>query len=148
MSAPLFDLGRFVEAQAPVYDRALGELRKGRKTSHWMWFVFPQIRGLGLSTMSKRYAISSLEEAIAYLAHPLLGARLRECTQAVLDVRDRRLEEIFGGIDAIKFCSCMTLFAQAAPAEALFRSALDRYCGGKVDGETIKLLRSPDPRVL
>lgn len=144
----LFELERFVEAQAPVYDRALGELRTGRKASHWMWFIFPQIRGLGQSSMSRRFAISSHEEAAAYLAHPLLGMRLRECTQAVLHVRDRTLKEIFGAIDAIKFCSCMTLFAQAAPGDALFRSALDGYCDGKVDGETIKLLRTPDPKLL
>jgi uncharacterized protein (DUF1810 family) len=144
----LFDLERFVDAQAAAYDRALGELRRGRKTTHWMWFIFPQIRGLGASATSRRFAISSLEEAIAYLAHPLLGSRLRECTQAVLDIEDATLHEIFGGIDSLKFCSCMTLFAQAAPGDPLFRAAIDEYCLGNSDAETLRLLRTPDPRAL
>ena len=146
--SPLFDLERFIEAQAPVYDRALGELCAGRKSTHWMWFIFPQIRGLGQSSMSRRYAISSREEAVAYLIHPILGARLRECTQTVLNVDGRTLKEIFGGIDSLKFCSCMTLFAHAAPGDSLFQSALDTCCDGKADGETITLLRTPDPKLL
>lgn len=144
----VFALERFVEAQAPVYDRALGELRRGRKTTHWLWYIFPQIRGLGESSTSKRYAISSLQEAIAYAAHPVLGARLRECTQAVLNAGDRTLKEIFGGIDSLKFRSCMTLFLQAVPDEPLFRSAIDELCTGDLDAETLRLLKEPDPRLL
>jgi uncharacterized protein (DUF1810 family) len=143
-----FDLDRFVVAQAPVYAEVVRELRNGHKSSHWMWFIFPQIRGLGRSSLSRLYAIGSLDEAVAYLAHPLLGTRLRECTQLVLDVTGRSLADILGGIDATKFRSCMTLFSHAAPGEALFRSALDKYCDGKPDGETLRILRSPDPRRL
>jgi len=125
------NLGRFVEAQAPVHDRALAELKAGRKQSHWMWFVFPQIAGLGRSPMAQHYAIQNLAEARAFLAHPLLGARLRECTQAVLDVEGKTAHEIFGSPDDLKFRSSMTLFAHAAPGEELFRAALEKYFDGE-----------------
>jgi len=125
------NLGRFVEAQAPVHDRALTELKAGRKQSHWMWFVFPQIAGLGRSPMAQHYAIQNLAEARAFLAHPLLGARLRECTQAVLDVEGKTAHEIFGSPDDLKFRSSMTLFAHAAPDEELFRTALEKYFAGE-----------------
>ena len=101
-------LDRFLEAQAPVYAQVLGELRAGRKASHWMWFIFPQIAGLGQSATSRAYAIQSLAEARAYLAHPVLGARLRECCQAVMNIRGKSAEDIFGAIDAMKFRSCLT----------------------------------------
>lgn len=134
------NLGRFVEAQAPVYDRALAELKAGRKQSHWMWFVFPQIAGLGHSPMAQHYAIQNLAEARAYLAHPLLGARLRECAQAVLDVEGKTAHEIFGSPDDLKFRSSMTLFAHAAPDEKLFRAALEKYFDGKEDALTLEKL--------
>ena len=135
------NLDRFVEAQAPVYDRALVELKAGRKQSHWMWFVFPQIAGLGRSPMAQHYAIQNLAEARAYLAHPLLGARLRECTQAVLDIEGKSAHDIFGSPDDLKFCSSLTLFAQAAPDEKLFRAALDKYFNGEADPLTVEKLR-------
>jgi len=135
------NLGRFVEAQAPVHDRALAELKAGRKQSHWMWFVFPQIAGLGRSPMAQHYAIQNLAEARAYLAHPLLGARLRECTQAVLDVEGKTAHEIFGSPDDLKFRSSMTLFAHAAPDEELFRAALDKYFDGEEDALTVDKLQ-------
>ena len=131
-----FDLERFVEAQDPVYPRALAELREGRKRSHWMWFVFPQLRGLGHSPMAWRYGIASLAEARAYLAHPVLGPRLLACTQAVLGVQGRSALEIFGSPDDLKFRSCVTLFARAAPDPAPFCDALDRYFGGAPDPAT------------
>ena len=123
------NLERFVTAQEPIYTEVLDELRAGRKTGHWMWFIFPQIIGLGHSPMSERYAIRSLAEAQAYLAHPLLGARLRECAGLVLEITGRTAEEVFGPIDARKLRSCMTLFHRAAPDEALFRQVLDRFAG-------------------
>ena len=134
------DLRRFVEAQDGVYERALGELRGGRKTGHWMWFVFPQIAGLGFSAMSQRYAIGSLAEARAYLAHPVLGERLRECAAAVLAVEGSSAEQIFGGIDAVKLRSSMTLFARAAPDEPVFQQVLDRHFDGKPDWMTDQML--------
>ena len=132
-----FDLERFVQAQDPVYDRVLAELRAGRKTSHWMWFVFPQIAGLGSSPTSVRYAISSLDEARAYLDHPVLGARLRECTAILLDLPGADAFDIFGGIDALKLHSSMTLFAHAAPDDPLFRTVLDRYFDAQSDPKTL-----------
>jgi uncharacterized protein (DUF1810 family) len=134
------DLDRFLVAQAPVYATVLDELRRGRKTSHWMWFVFPQIAGLGRSEMSVRFAIGSLDEASRYLSHPVLGARLRECAEAVLAVRGRTAEEIFGTIDARKLCSSMTLFQRAAPDESVFGQVLGRYFGGVPDAATDELL--------
>jgi uncharacterized protein (DUF1810 family) len=136
-----YDLRRFVEAQAPVYHDVLAELRAGRKQSHWMWFVFPQIAGLGRSGTARFYAISALAEVRAYLDHPVLGVRLRECTELVLAVEGRSAHEIFGSPDDLKFRSSMTLFAEAAPGEALFRYALERYFGGETDQRTLDLLR-------
>jgi uncharacterized protein (DUF1810 family) len=131
-----YDLARFVHAQADVYDTALTELRRGRKASHWMWFVFPQIAGLGLSPMSQRYGIASLEEARAYLEHPVLGPRLRECAEAVLAVGGASAEDIFGSVDAKKLRSSMTLFHRAAPHEAVFREVLERHFRGEADTRT------------
>ena len=134
-NAPL-DAQRFVDAQAPVIDRVRAELRAGRKRTHWMWFVFPQIAGLGNSAMAVRYAIGSLDEARAYLAHPILGPRLRECTQLVLAVQDRTIDAIFGHPDNLKFRSSMTLFAKAAPEERVFADALTKHFSGEMDERT------------
>jgi uncharacterized protein (DUF1810 family) len=131
-----FDLERFVLAQEPAYDGVLEELRRGRKTGHWIWFIFPQVAGLGSSPISQRFAIASLDEARAYLAHAVLGARLRECAGIVLATRGRSAEEIFGSIDALKVRSCMTLFHRAAPDEPLFAQVLDRCYGGVADEAT------------
>ncbi|HSE74880.1 MAG TPA: DUF1810 domain-containing protein [Dongiaceae bacterium] len=136
-----FDLQRFVDAQAPVYGRVCGELRNGRKQSHWMWFIFPQIAGLGHSPMAQRYAISSLAEAKAYLEHPILGPRLRECTRLVLSVEGRSAREILGAPDDMKFRSCLTLFAHAAPEEPLFHDALRKYFYGAFDPLTVEKLQ-------
>ena len=135
-----FDLDRFVRAQAVSYADALAELQRGRKSSHWMWFVFPQIAGLGLSPMARCYAIASLDEARAYLAHPILGERLRACTDAVNGVSGRTANQVFGAPDDMKFRSSMTLFARADPADARFRAALARYCGGREDPRTVEIL--------
>ncbi len=135
-----FDLERFVEAQASVYGDVLAELRAGRKRSHWMWFVFPQIAGLGFSFMARRFAIASLAEAKAYLAHPVLGARLRECTALVNAVQGRSVDEIFGSPDNMKFRSSMTLFAEAANDKAIFEEALRKYFGGEKDAATLERL--------
>ena len=139
MAAP-FDLQRFVAAQDACYDTVLAELRRGRKESHWMWFVFPQIAGLGRSATAQYYAIGSLDEARAYLSHPRLGPRLRECVAAAMAVPDRTAEEVFGSIDAVKLCSSLTLFASAAPDEPLFHAALDKYFSGSKDPLTLELL--------
>ena len=138
-----FDLQRFVDAQADVYEDVHDELHAGRKTSHWMWFVFPQLRGLGHSPMAQHYGIASLDEARAYLAHPLLGERLRECTRLVLGVDCRNARAIFGSPDDFKFRSCMTLFGFAAPDEDVFAQALDRHFGGEPDPRTLELLGIP-----
>jgi uncharacterized protein (DUF1810 family) len=138
------ELQRFVDAQNPVYEQVQQELERGEKTSHWMWFVFPQLEGLGSSPMAKRFAIRSLAEAVAYLAHPVLGGRLRECTRLVLNVEGRDVTEIFGSPDDLKFRSCMTLFARAAPTERLFQDALDGYFGGEPDALTLRML-GPGP---
>jgi uncharacterized protein (DUF1810 family) len=135
-----FRLERFVEAQRPVYDTVVSELRAGRKRSHWMWFIFPQIAGLGHSAMAQRFAIASLGEAIAYLAHPVLGPRLRECAALVAGIDGRSINEIFGDPDDRKFWSSMTLFARAAPEEAIFRECLRRSFGGESDPETLTRL--------
>jgi uncharacterized protein (DUF1810 family) len=135
-----FNLERFVEAQELVYDQVRRELRAGRKASHWMWFVFPQIAGLGHSPTSVRFAISSLDEAKAYLAHPLLGARLVECARLALDAEGRSAGEIFGAIDEVKFRSSMTLFARAARGEDVFRRCLDKYFAGAPDDATLARL--------
>lgn len=135
------DLERFVAAQEPVYARVVDELRRGRKSSHWMWFVFPQIAGLGRSEMSRYYAIASLEEARAFLAHPVLGARLRECANAVLAApAARSAEDILGSVDAVKLRSSMTLFRRAVPDDALFARVLERFYEGVADPATDALL--------
>ncbi len=136
-----FVLERFVHAQKGVYETALAELRAGRKTTHWMWFIFPQLEGLGSSLMATRYAISGLPEARAYLAHPVLGPRLIECVEAVVGVTGRSAQVIFGSPDDIKFRSCLTLFAAAAPWEAMFTTALDTYYGGVRDPVTAERVR-------
>jgi len=132
-------LQRFVDAQDAVYDEVRAELRAGRKRSHWMWFVFPQLEGLGGSPTARRYAIRSLAEARAYLAHPVLGSRLRECTRLVNAVGAQRIDDIFGYPDDLKFRSCMTLFAAAGDDEA-FRQALERHFGGSPDPLTLQRL--------
>ncbi len=134
-----FDLQHFVEAQAPVYSQVRAELQRGRKTTHWMWFVFPQVAGLGLSPMAARYAIGSAAEAQAYLAHPLLGARLRECTALTLGVEGRTAHEIFGSPDDLKFHSSMTLFAAVAEGGMIFDAALRKYFAGG-DARTLEIL--------
>ena len=131
---------RFLAAQEPVFDSVLAELRAGRKSSHWIWFIFPQIAGLGHSAMAQQFAIASLDEAKAYLQHPVLGPRLRECTQLVLDVEGRSAEEIFGYPDNLKFRSCMTLFLTAATDNTLFKNALLKYFDGKPDQMTLDIL--------
>jgi uncharacterized protein (DUF1810 family) len=138
------DLDRFVRAQArgSTYDAALAELRAGHKHSHWMWFVFPQIAGLGQSPTSRMYAIASLQEARAYLAHPVLGARLLECAQTLLGLQSVSAEQVFGGIDAIKLRSSMTLFMRAQPSQQLFADVLERYFDGRPDAATDQLLVS------
>jgi uncharacterized protein (DUF1810 family) len=128
-----YDLARFVAAQAPIYAQATAELAAGRKRSHWMWFVFPQVEGLGASAMAQRYAIRSLAEARAYLDHPLLGTRLKECVTLVNRVEGRSAHEIFGSPDDLKFHSSMTLFSAAAPQEPLFAEALRKYFAGQRD---------------
>ena len=133
-------LDRFIEAQAPVYAQALAELRAGQKQSHWMWFIFPQIAGLGQSAVSRAFAIQSLAEARAYLAHPVLGARLRECCQAVMNIRGRSAEDIFGAIDAMKFRSCLTLFAEVDHGEVLFFNLLENHFDGDADEATLEIL--------
>jgi uncharacterized protein (DUF1810 family) len=135
-----YDLERFVSAQKAVYPRVLRELRAGDKESHWMWFVFPQIAGLGRSPTSVRYAISSLDEAKSYLAHPVLGPRLEECTKLVLETEGRTAREIFGPVDEMKFRSSMTLFMKAAPDEALFAECLQKFFGGTADPATLEIL--------
>lgn len=131
-----FDPDRFLAAQATIYDEVLEELRRGRKTGHWMWFVFPQIAGLGYSLMSQRYSMVSLDDARTYLAHPVLGDRLRTCAGLVLASSAPSAEAIFGSLDALKLRSCMTLFHRAAPTEAVFAAVLDRYFGGEADPAT------------
>ena len=133
-------LDRFVTAQAPVYAQALGELRAGQKQSHWMWFVFPQLIGLGESAMSRQYGIHSLAEASLYLAHPVLGTRYRECCQALMNVRGKSARDIFGSPDDMKFQSSLTLFAETAPDEILFFNLLEKYFDGDADEATLEKL--------
>jgi len=140
------DLGRFLQAQEGDYEAALSELRNGRKRSHWMWYVFPQYNGLGSSSTSKRYAIKSIAEAEAYLNHPVLGPRLRECAEAVCRVEGRSAHDIFGSPDDMKLRSSATLFASVSPAGSVFERLLDRYFAGERDGNTLQLLRlAPGP---
>jgi len=135
-----FNLQRFVDAQRDEYEDVCAELRAGRKRSHWMWFIFPQMKGLGVSSTANWFGISSLGEAQAYLWHPVLGARLRECTELVNLIEGRSLREIFGSPDDLKFRSCMTLFAHAAGENRVFLDALRKYCGGEFDPATLGLL--------
>jgi uncharacterized protein (DUF1810 family) len=137
-----FDLARFLEAQDGVYERALGELKAGRKLTHWMWFVFPQVTGLGTSLMARKYAIGSRAEAEAYLAHPVLGPRLIACAEALLSVTGRTVTEIMGSPDDVKLRSSMTLFAAVAGPRAPFKAVLDRYHAGRADERTVEFLRS------
>jgi uncharacterized protein (DUF1810 family) len=140
-AADPFDLQRFVTAQAPVFDSALEELKKGRKRAHWMWFVFPQLRGLGSSSMANLLRHRLLAEARAYLAHPLLGPRLVLCTETVLAINGKTLREIFGSPDDMKLGSSMTLFARASDDDSVvFKRALDLYCQGRLDDRTLVLL--------
>ena len=137
-----FDADRFLRAQddAGTYVQALTELRRGRKVSHWMWFVFPQLAGLGRSSTARHYALASADQARAYLAHPVLGSRLRECATVVAGLEGVTAEEVFGGIDAVKLRSSMTLFARVAPEEPVFADVLTRYFGGASDPATERLL--------
>jgi uncharacterized protein (DUF1810 family) len=135
------DLQRFVDAQAPVYAQALAELRAGAKSTHWMWFVFPQLRGLGQSSMAQRYGLADADEALAYWQHPLLGHRLVECTAALLAVEGLDARRILGTPDDLKFRSCMTLFARIAPDQPSFARALDKYFDGVPDARTLTLLQ-------
>ena len=141
-----YDLQRFVDAQEHVYERALSEIKSGRKRSHWMWFIFPQIDGLGASSMSKRYAIRSVAEAKAYLAHPLLGPRLLESAEAVLAVETTSALELFGSPDDMKLRSCATLFASVSSEESVFRQLINKYFDGKPDDSTLQLIAKKEPR--
>ncbi|WP_422775667.1 DUF1810 domain-containing protein [Pseudomonas mediterranea] len=136
----IYNLSRFVEAQAQVFSRVMDELRAGRKTSHWMWFIFPQLQGLGRSGMAARFAISGLAEARAYVQHEVLGPRLEACVTAVLQHRDLSAGQIFGSPDDLKFCSCLTLFMKAQPESALYPQALDQFYSGEPDSKTLLLL--------
>jgi uncharacterized protein (DUF1810 family) len=140
MTADPYDLERFVAAQDPVWDRVRAELARGRKASHWMWFVFPQLAGLGSSSTARAYAVSGLDEAQAYLAHPVLGPRLREAAELAAAVEARTASEVFGYPDDLKLRSSMTLFARAAPQVPVFTAVLDRYFGGDPDPRTLELL--------
>ena len=139
MSDP-FRLQRFLDAQQPIFDNVCTELAAGKKHSHWMWFIFPQIKGLGQSDMARKFAISSLDEAKAYSRHPILGARLRECSRLVADVTDRTIDDIFGYPDNLKFHSSMTLFTQADTDNQIFMNCLQKYFEGKLDPATLAQL--------
>jgi uncharacterized protein (DUF1810 family) len=145
MTGDTFDLERFVTAQAPVFDAVLRELQAGRKRTHWMWFVFPQLRGLGHSSTARFYGIASLDEARAYCAHKVLGPRLTLCTRTVVETTARSLHDIFGSPDDMKFRSSMTLFEAVVPdAEPVFAKALERWCAGERDTRTLELIGEPD----
>jgi uncharacterized protein (DUF1810 family) len=135
-----YNLNRFLQAQKTDYDKALLEIKRGRKCSHWMWYIFPQFDGLGFSGTSRLYSIKSLAEAAAYLVHPLLGPRLKECTAAALCVEGRSAHEIFGSPDDMKLRSCVTLFAYVSPPGSVFHRILDKYFQGKPDRKTLELL--------
>jgi uncharacterized protein (DUF1810 family) len=135
-----YDLNRFVQAQEGDYEQALKEIRNGRKQSHWMWYIFPQFDGLGFSATSKRYAIKSRAEAEAYLRHPVLGPRLRECAEAAIGVQGRTAHEVFGSPDDMKLKSCATLFACVSPSGSVFHQLLDKYFQGERDAATLRLL--------
>jgi uncharacterized protein (DUF1810 family) len=137
-----YDLDRFLKAQEDSYDTALDELRAGRKRSHWIWFIFPQLAGLGHSPTSQYYGIKSLDEAAAYLRHPILGGRLHECLKALQLLEETSADRVFGELDAMKFRSSLTLFAEADPADPIVDAALDRWFGGRKDEKTLQLLGS------
>jgi uncharacterized protein (DUF1810 family) len=139
-TADPYDLGRFVHAQADAFERALAELQRGQKRTHWMWYIFPQLDGLGFSATAKRYAIKSVEEATAYLAHPILGPRLQQCAEAVLRIEGRSATAIFGSPDDWKLRSCATLFASVSPPGSVFDRLLDTYYRGERDTKTLQLL--------
>ncbi len=134
------NLNRFVQAQANVYERALREVKTGRKRTHWMWFIFPQLDGLGLSSTSKRYAIRSLDEARAYLEHPILGPRLNACVEAALSVEGKSAHDVFGSPDDLKLRSCATLFALVSPPNSVFELLLEKYYEGRRDDQTTRLV--------
>ena len=136
-----YNLQRFVDAQQPVFSGVIEELKRGRKRGHWMWFIFPQLKGLGMTAQSNFFGIASLQEAAAYLQHSVLGPRLKQCTQLVNAVEGRSAEDVFGQIDAMKFRSSMTLFAQATPDNQIFTDALQKYFAGEFDPLTIEYLR-------
>ena len=136
-----YNLQRFVDAQDPVFAQVCAELRAGRKSSHWVWFIFPQLQGLGHSSTAKYYAISGLEEAKAYLSHPILGPRVIDCCRLATGIQGRSIEEILGQLDSLKFRSSLTLFAHAASANQPFKAALEKYFEGKPDPITMDLLR-------
>jgi uncharacterized protein (DUF1810 family) len=143
MATDPHNLQRFVDAQSPIYEDVLTELRSGRKQSHWMWFIFPQIKGLGRSPTAVKFAIHSRAQAQAYALHPILGARLCACTQLVNAVESRTASQIFGYPDDLKFHSCLTLFANTAPDPAIFFQALQKYFGGQPDSHTLAALKNP-----
>lgn len=140
----MYDLERFYEAQEYDYETALSEIRNGRKESHWMWYIFPQVSGLGRSTMAEYYAIRSREEAKAYIEDPVLGKRLIEISQALLQVDSDDAEEVMGWPDNLKLRSCMTLFAEVAPEQPVFRSVLEKFYDGEMDGKTLDILLQQD----
>lgn len=135
-----FDLERFVQAQRGDYERVFAELKSGRKRSHWMWYIFPQLEGLGHSSMARRYAIKSLAEARAYLAHPVLGRRLQECVEVLLGLEGHTAHYIFGSPDDLKLRSCATLFAEVSPSDSVFHRLLTKYFQGRPDQQTLQLL--------
>ncbi len=135
-----YDLGRFLQAQADSYDQALREIESGRKSTHWMWFIFPQLDGLAFSSTSKHYAIKSIEEARAYLDHPVLGPRLRQCAEAALGIEGRSATQIFGSPDDMKLRSCATLFACVSGPDSVFDRVLAKFFGGERDVTTLRLL--------
>mgnify|MGYP003338948743 CR=1 FL=1 len=141
-----FNLARFIRAQEEIYAQALAEVRSGQKESHWMWFIFPQIDGLGSSHTARRYAITNGEEARAYLDHPVLGGRLLECSEALLNVSGRSASQIFGSPDDLKLRSCMTLFARVASPGSIFERVLAKYFAGQPDQRTLELLKERTPR--
>jgi uncharacterized protein (DUF1810 family) len=145
-AADPYDLTRFIRAQGPAYDQAMSEIRRGRKHSHWMWYIFPQFDGLGVSSTSRQYAIKSVAEAEAYLRHPVLGPRLVESVTAVLGVEGRSAFDVFGSPDDMKLQSCATLFASVSPAGSVFEQLLDRYFGGERDDKTLRLIEPGDQR--
>ena len=136
-----YNLQRFIDAQEPIYEAVINELKLGRKSSHWMWYIFPQIKGLGRSRLAQEFAISSLEEADAYLANPILGSRLRECTQLVLNIDGRNIKEIFGYPDNLKFRSSMTVFSCTQKDNQLFKDALLKHFEGRPDQLTLDILK-------